>query len=157
MWGWGVSLGVSWAFDAVDAVIAHNGDLGNVAVAYAEAVMPDAEAYYRESACQDRIRIARRRGEEIADADREEVERQMVLDNGLMPGMFRDMDILRAMLRRINLIDHPDEIWTNEPVIARAREIAAWRAEHRKAESGGPTRDELLAVIAEADRRGPEA
>lgn len=151
MFGWGASLALTWAFAAVEAIAAYGDDLSALSIAYHNAVKDEAEAHYRASAAEDRIRTYRWRDEDIPDDEREEAERQDLLTNGLLPGTLRDMDILRAVLRRGMLIEPPDAIWSNHEVIAKAKEIAAWRAVNRPPSSLGPSRDEMLSIMAEAE------
>ena len=71
--------------------------------------------------------------------------------DGLGPAMRRDMHVLRAMMRRATMVDGPDAIWSDEQALAVAREVAAWRDEHRPVESRGPSREELVAAMAAAE------
>ncbi len=148
--GWGASLALTYAFAAVDAVAQHDGDLEGIAMAYHDAVWPDAEAYFRASAAIDRIRTHRWRGEEIPAEDQEEAERQRLLQEGLNPAMRRDMHVLRAMMRRTNLIDPPDAIWSDEQAVRIGRETMEWRAAKQRPFAVGPPRDEMLGIIKEA-------
>jgi 2-polyprenyl-6-methoxyphenol hydroxylase-like FAD-dependent oxidoreductase len=149
--GWGASLALTYAFAAVDAIAEHDGDLEEVAIAYDDAVWPEAEAYFRTSAAIDRIRTFRWRGEEIPEEDREEEERQRLLREGLNPAMRRDMHVLRAMMRRLNLIDPPDAIWSDEEALRVGREVMEWRATNERPFAVGPPRDEMLEIIEEAE------
>jgi len=148
--GWGASLALTYAFAAVDAINAHGDNLEQVALAYDAAIGDQAATYYRVSSAQDRIRTYRWRGEAIPDEDTEEAERQSLLANGLGPAMRRDMHVLRAMMRRLTLIDGPDAIWSDEHSLAVAREVAGWRETHRPSASFGPSREELLEVMTAA-------
>jgi 2-polyprenyl-6-methoxyphenol hydroxylase-like FAD-dependent oxidoreductase len=149
--GWGASLALTYAFAAVDAVADHDGDLEKVAMAYDDAVWPEAEAYFRASAAIDRIRTYRWRGEEIPEEDREEAARQRLIQEGLNPAMRRDMHVLRAMMRRMNLIDPPDAIWSDDEALRVGRETMEWRAANQRPFVVGPPRDEMLQIIEEAE------
>lgn len=151
-YGWGVSLGLTHAFAAVDAACAHS-DAAEVLSAYLEAVMPEVEARYETSATADRILAYRRRGEGAPEEDRLAAERDQLLRDGLGPATRRDVDVLRAMTRRGQLVDPPDAIWSNEPVLATAHEVMAWRREHGKtSRAEGPDRGELLEIMSAALR-----
>lgn len=149
--GWGASLALTHAFAAVDAVNEGGDDPEQVALAYDAAVADEAATYYRVSAALDRIRTYRWRGEEIPEEDREEAERQDLLANGLGPAMRRDMHVLRAMMRRLTLVDPPDAIWSDEQALAVARETAEWRREHRPSSALGPPREEFIEIITTAE------
>lgn len=145
--GWGSSLALTYAFAAVDAIENHPDPVAR-AVAYHDAVIDEAEAAYTTSAAQDRIRTYRWKGEEIPDHDKEEAVRQDLLQNGLTPAMRRDFVVLRAMLRRMHLIDHPNAIFENDAVVQIGREIAEWRQANLADRRLGPTRDEALQLLA---------
>lgn len=151
--GWGASLALTYAFAAVDAIVEHGDNLEKLALAYEDAVMGDAEAYFRASAAQDRFRTYRWRGEGIPEEARDEAERQELLENGLLPAMRRDTHVLRMMLRRMNLVDPPDAIWSDEQAVATAREVAAWRAANRPPTVLGPPRGELLEIMSGSEAR----
>jgi 2-polyprenyl-6-methoxyphenol hydroxylase-like FAD-dependent oxidoreductase len=154
---WGASLALTYAFAAVDAITEQDGDLGKIATAYDDAVLPDAEAYFRASAAIDRIRTYRWRGEEVPDEDRGEAERQHLLQEGLNPAMRRDMHVLRAMMRRLNLIDPPDAIWSDEEAVRIGNAQMEWRAANPRPVAIGPPREEMLEIVAEAEATMGEA
>lgn len=153
-YGWGASLALTYAFAAVDAVDEHGDDLRKCALAYHGEVDGEAAAHWRASADDDRIRTYFWKGEEVPEADREVAERVQLIQEGLQPGMRRDLRVLRAMMRRQSLIDPPDAIWEDEEVIQAGREIQAWREKNKKRETLGPTRDELLSIIEAAVAEG---
>ena len=57
-----------------------------------------------------------------------------------------DPDLFRAVARRVNALDPPDALERDEALVARALELAADAPRPRI----GPTRDELLGLIAQA-------
>jgi hypothetical protein len=149
-YGWGASLALTHAFAAVDAICSHN-EPEDIVAAYHAAVLPEAEDRYRQSATADRLVAYRRRGVDVPDEDRLAGERDELVRDGLGPAMWRDFEVLRAMSRRGNLVDPPDAIWANESVLAKAREVMAWRRAHGKtATAEGPEREELLAIMGAA-------
>ena len=146
-YGWGASMALTYAFAAVDAVVSHGADARAVVLAYDAAVAPEADAVYRESAAMDRARIYRAKAQDIPEHDRPEIERQELIARGVSAGALRDVVLGRALLRRINLIDAPDGILDDPVVLARAREVREILAA-KPPRALGPTRDELLAILA---------
>jgi 2-polyprenyl-6-methoxyphenol hydroxylase-like FAD-dependent oxidoreductase len=151
-YGWGASMALTYAFSAADALAAHPGDPRGAALAYDEAVAPEADAVYRESAAMDRARSYRWEGLEVPAWDREEVERQDLIGRGVGYGSTRDPILGRAFLVRSNLLDRPDAVLDDPEVFARATAMRA-RLDERAAAQQGPSRDDILAAIAAA---GPD-
>jgi 2-polyprenyl-6-methoxyphenol hydroxylase-like FAD-dependent oxidoreductase len=148
-YGWGASMALTYAFAAVDVVAEHSADPAAMAQAYDDAVRKEADAVYRESAGNDRARNYHLTGTEVPDHDRDEIERQDLIAQGLVAGALRDVVLGRALLRRINLIDRPDGILEDPEVYQRAvetREILS----KKPARDGGIDRETLLTIVAEA-------
>ena len=144
-YGWGASLALTYAFAAVDAVVAHEHDLRAMALAYDEAVTAEADAAYEESAATDRMRLYRQRGEEVPAWDRDAMARQE-LQFAVMAGSTKDPVLGRAALRRIGLLDRPGATLDDPEVVAHARHtltILAAKAGRRI----GPDHEELLALL----------
>ena len=59
----------------------------------------------------------------------------------------RDPELFRAVARRVNALDPPDALAKNDALVARAQDLAG---EVTARPQLGPTRDELLGLIAEA-------
>ena len=145
-YGWGASMALTYAFAAVDAIDAHAGDLEAMTLAYDAAVGPEADAVYRESAASDRYRLYRWKGLDVPPEDAAEMDRQSIVNLGLGPGSTRDPVLGRALLRRTNLIQRPDETFDDPDVLERAlamRERTLAKAQSRP----GPTREQLLAAV----------
>ena len=145
-YGWGASMALTYAFAAVDSVLANVGDNEAALLAYEEAIGSEADGVYAESAAMDRLRIYQWRDEEIPEWDREAMDRQMLIVGGLMPGATRDPVLGRALLRRTNLLDRPETTLDDPEVVAHARntvEILSKKAPRNV----GPTRQELLETI----------
>jgi 2-polyprenyl-6-methoxyphenol hydroxylase-like FAD-dependent oxidoreductase len=149
-YGWGASMALTFAFAAVDAIGAHDGDLASMALAYDAAVRPEADAVYRESAAGDRYRIRRWRGLDAPADDAEEMARQQLLELGVRAGSTRDPVLGRALLRRTNLIERPDQTFEDPVVLAHA----TTRLERVLAKASEPhaRRADLLGAIASAAR-----
>jgi hypothetical protein len=74
-----------------------------------------------------------------------------VLQQGLFPAMRRDIVVLRAVVRSINLLDPPQALMTNPDVMGRV--MAVWQDRDKREESQldlGPPRAEMLKVLADA-------
>lgn len=145
-YGWGASLALTYAFAAADAVAAHPGDLRATALAYDAAVAREVDACYAESAAMDRMRVYRWRGEDVPPEEREVAEQQELVRLGVMAGMGKDPVLLRAFLRRQNLVEPPDAVFDDPDVMARARAVRD-RIRSRPPRRFGPTRDELLTIL----------
>jgi hypothetical protein len=150
-YGWGASLALTYAFAAVDAVVAHHDDLRahhdlrGMALAYDGLVAAEADDVYTESAAQDRSRLYRQRAEDVPEWDRPAMERQELLF-GVLAGATKDPVLGRAALRRQGLLDRPGATLDDPDVVEHARhtlEILAAKAGRRI----GPDHDELLAIL----------
>lgn len=147
-YGWGASLALTYAFAAVDAIISSD-DLRTVACRYDATVSREVDACYTESAAMDRIRIYQWQGVEVPPEDAEVAEQQELLSLGVIAGMGKDNVLLRAFLRRMNLIEPPDALYDDPEVMARACAVRD-RIKGRPPRRFGPTRDEMLAILAAA-------
>jgi 2-polyprenyl-6-methoxyphenol hydroxylase-like FAD-dependent oxidoreductase len=144
-YGWGASMALTYAFAAVEAIDAHAGDLEAIALAYDAAVAPEADAVYRESAAADRYRIRRWRGLDVPADDAAEMDRQQIINLGVIRGATRDPVLGRAFLRRAGLIERPDQTLEDPEVLERAM---AMRDRSLEKAARGPSRDDLLAALA---------
>jgi 2-polyprenyl-6-methoxyphenol hydroxylase-like FAD-dependent oxidoreductase len=153
LYGWGASMALTYAFAVVDALSDHPDDAEAGALAYDDAVRDEADGVYRESAAMDRARSYRWTGEPVPEWDRAEVERQDLIEC-VIAGALHDPVLGRAQLRRGNLLQSPAAILDDPEVVRRAKhtqEILAAKADRQR----GPSRDDLLAAIADArGRRG---
>ncbi len=147
-YGWGASMALTYAFAAVEA-ICDGGDQRGIALSYHESVRNEAEGVYRESAAMDRTRRYRWRSEPVPEHDADEAERQSLIAEGVVRGMFRDPVLGRAFLRRMNLLDAPHEILDDPEVAQHARDTREYYAS-RPPRNVGPTRADLLAAIERA-------
>ena len=145
-YGWGASMALTYAFAAVEAIAAHTDDKDTMLLAYEEAVGPEADGVYYESAAMDRARIYQWRGIEIPPEDREEMKRQELIAY-IGRAATRDPVLGRAFLRRTNLLDRPDQVLDDPDVLAKALDVKAYY-DTKAATKPGPTRADLVAAVA---------
>jgi 2-polyprenyl-6-methoxyphenol hydroxylase-like FAD-dependent oxidoreductase len=153
-YGWGASMALTYAFAAVTAADTHarSGDCDAMSLSYHDTVRAEADGVYRESAAMDRMRIYEWDGTDIPIEDQAEMDRQR-LARGVMAGATRDPVLGRALLKRMNLVEPPEQVLDDPIVVAHAQntlDILAAK-EPRKV---GPSRDELLEVLARATPAG---
>ncbi|MHB8466542.1 MAG: FAD-dependent oxidoreductase [Acidimicrobiales bacterium] len=148
VFGWGASMALTYAFQAVGVIADHVEEPRVMALAYDAMAGPEADAVYRESAAMDRARIYRWRNQEVPDWDRSEVERQELI-SCIIRGSTRDEVLGRAFLRRAGLLESPTSVLDDPEVVAHAentRRILASKPPRKI----GPTREEILAIFAAA-------
>jgi 2-polyprenyl-6-methoxyphenol hydroxylase-like FAD-dependent oxidoreductase len=147
--GWGASMALTFAFAACDAVGTNVDDLTELARRYHTAIAAEADSVYAESASADRLRTYRWRGLPVPETDREEEERQLLLEEGIRQGAMRDAVLGRALLRRVNLVGTPSDIFDDPEVVAHAE---AMRTKTRSRAPLGPTvtREDVVNAIASA-------
>jgi flavin-dependent dehydrogenase len=145
---WGSSMAITYAYAATDAIDASDGDPAAAVIGYDEAVRAEADAVYKESAAMDRLRMYRLTGTPVPADDKEEMERQALIEH-VHTGSMRNPVLGRAMLRTIGLYHTPDAILDGPGVIESARLLQRLDA-RRPPRKTGPDRDELLALLAAA-------
>ena len=94
------------------------------------------------------MRIYEWDGIDIPADDQAEMDRQRLV-RGVMAGATRDPVLGRALLRRMNLVEPPEQVLDDPEVVAHAQhtlDILAAK-EPRKL---GPSRDEMLELLARA-------
>jgi 2-polyprenyl-6-methoxyphenol hydroxylase-like FAD-dependent oxidoreductase len=145
-YGWGASMALTYAFAASEAIDAGPEDLGALANCYHAVVGPEAEGVYAESAASDRVRNYRWRNDPIPDEERDEAERQSLIEEGVLPGIMRDPVLARAFLRRVNLVEPPRALFDNPEVLTHAR---TRREKTRARAAAGPsvTREDIISAI----------
>jgi 2-polyprenyl-6-methoxyphenol hydroxylase-like FAD-dependent oxidoreductase len=148
-YGWGASMALTGAFTAVDAASAASSP-DDALLAYEEAVGDEVDAVYRESAAADRWRTYRWRELEVPPWDREAMERQTLLAEGVGPGAAHDPVLGRAMLRRINLIEAPEST-LDDPEVRAAAERSRAIVAAKPPRQIGPSRAERRLLLAEAN------
>jgi 2-polyprenyl-6-methoxyphenol hydroxylase-like FAD-dependent oxidoreductase len=144
---WGISMALTTAFAAVDAVGSHHADPASMVLAYHDAVSGGVEDVFVESASIDRLRRYRWRDEEVPEAEAAEAERQLLLRT-LAIGAPRSLELARPLLRRVNLLDSPRRTLDDADLRARLEDLRSRSRDSGSAEE--PTREDLLAAIAAA-------
>jgi 2-polyprenyl-6-methoxyphenol hydroxylase-like FAD-dependent oxidoreductase len=144
-YGWGASMALTYAFAAAQAISCH-ADLVTMALAYDQAIAAEADAVYRESAAMDRARIYRDTGLAIPEHDRAEMERQQLITQSRVSGVFADIEFGRAFCRRINLVGPADEVLDNHDLAARAA-AARDRLAAVPAQAAGHNYQALRAIV----------
>lgn len=144
--GWGASLALTHAFAAAEALAECGDDLHAAAVAYDDAIRLEADACFTESAAMDRARKYRWNSRPVPEWDVASMERQALIFQGVFSGAASDPVLMRALMRRIHLVDRPDQLLEDEEVVRRATAV------RDAARSGprpvfGPSRQELIAML----------
>lgn len=142
----GASLALTHAAAAVKAVA--SGQPRHAAShRYHGEVFEEARLWFEESAAGDRIRTALLAGAPLDDGDAALHQKELLFRQGVAAGgSGGDALLLRAMMRRLHIIDGPDT-WTEDDEVVRRATVcqAQLRA---SAPPPLPTRDELFALVA---------
>jgi 2-polyprenyl-6-methoxyphenol hydroxylase-like FAD-dependent oxidoreductase len=120
------------------------GDPRTLALRFEETVGADAAARFDAVSAEDRDRIRMWKGERIDIRDPTD-SMALFLRLTAYPAAMRDPELFRAVARRVNALDPPDALANDETLVARALAMAGDGAAPARI---GPTRDELLALIA---------
>ena len=155
LYGRGCTLAFVHAAALADAVAAHGGELEATALAFEQATERELGPWYALAVTQDReaIRWARELREGRAPklqaggvVDPRAYLRDLLL-RGLVPALRLDATVLRAFMRRFNLLEPPDDLLRDPGVLARV--LAVYERRHERAEPElGPDRDALLRLLA---------
>jgi 2-polyprenyl-6-methoxyphenol hydroxylase-like FAD-dependent oxidoreductase len=158
LYGRGCTLAFVHAALLADAVAEHGGDLGALALAFEAATERELVPWYKLSVAQDRdalqwARELREQGPPAPPDGRGPVNPRAYLRDlllrGLVPALRLDATVLRAFLRRFNLLDPPDDLMRDPALLGRV--LAVYQKRHERAEpSLGPDRESLLRRLAAA-------
>ncbi|MCK9903809.1 FAD-dependent oxidoreductase [Frankia sp. Cpl3] len=146
--GWGASIALTHAAAAADTLARRGEDIPALTAAYYDSVEAEAASLYRSASTMDRLRSYRWRGETVPDADVDAAEEEDLITRGLIPAATKDPDLLRALMRRMALLE-PVETLFDDPVV-RAKAEAARAQTQAGAVTMGPSREEALALLAAA-------
>lgn len=145
--GSGVPMALCHAFALAEAVVAHPHQPLEQADAYQQAVMPEVDARFAASVDEDRERLRRWRSEPAERGDPAAARHDLIRE-GVLPGTAIDAHLCRAWLRRINLLNGPDDLLADPELVRRAETIRQQRA-GRAPRRPIPSRADLLAMAAE--------
>ena len=143
LYGRGCSLGMVHAYLFADLLAGGIEDPKALALALDEATREHIDPWYRTSVMQDRENIRAQNGEVATDDPM-----RALMRDGLMPAVRVDPDVFRAFLRVLNLLDAPDAMMQNPTVMARVLEVWQARGERPDPPAEGPTKDEMLRILA---------
>jgi 2-polyprenyl-6-methoxyphenol hydroxylase-like FAD-dependent oxidoreductase len=157
--GRGCSLAFVNAFALADALREHPHDLRAFALDLDRRVAREMVPWFEAGRAQDRdaIEVARmlRCGEDPwavnrpdGSVDPRAMLRAMLRD-GFGPALREDVGVLRAFMRIFNLLDDPADLMKDPRVMGRV--MTSFQRRHERPPTPQPTRDELLARLAEAD------
>jgi 2-polyprenyl-6-methoxyphenol hydroxylase-like FAD-dependent oxidoreductase len=158
LYGRGCTLAFVHAALLADAVAAHGGDLEALALGFDAATERELVPWYKLSVAQDRDALAwartlREQGPLAPPDGRGPVDPRAYLRDlllrGLVPALRLDATVLRAFLRRFNLLDPPGDLMRDPSLLARV--LAVYQKRHERAEPElGPDRESLLRRLAAA-------
>jgi 2-polyprenyl-6-methoxyphenol hydroxylase-like FAD-dependent oxidoreductase len=156
LYGRGCTLAFVHAALLADAVAAHDGDLEALALAFDAATERELVPWYKLSVAQDRDALAwartlREQGPPPPPDGRGPVDPRAYLRDlllrGLVPALRLDATVLRAFLRRFNLLDPPGDLMREPALLGRV--LAVYQKRHERAEPPlGPDRESLLRHLA---------
>ena len=140
----GASLSITHGFALAE--LAAETDFGRgLLLGFDETVGADAAGRFDAVSAEDRDRIRLWKGEQIDIRDPRD-SMALFLRLTAYPASLADADLFRAVARRVNALDPPDALERDDALVARALALADDAARPRI----GPTRDELLKLIADA-------
>lgn len=150
LYGRGCALGLVQAFALADILAAHPDGGEEASLAFDDATRTEIEPWYKAAVAQDG---ADRADAEAAASGRDDgISMGAILRQGLLPAARTDPVVYRAFVRSFNLLDPPGTLMTDPEVMSRV--MVAWQArDHHGADPTGmgPSRDELLRILAEAE------
>jgi 2-polyprenyl-6-methoxyphenol hydroxylase-like FAD-dependent oxidoreductase len=144
----GSSLALDHAFTLAD-VLDRATDHCELAQRFHDRVGEDAESRFRAVVSEDRDR-ARLWGGEPIDVSDPEASMPLFLRSVVYRAAPADAGILRAVVRRIDLLDTVDRLERDEARLERARAIFRGMQASGALPASGPTRDQMLEALAAA-------
>ena len=158
LYGRGCTLAFVHAALLADAIAAHPADLDALALAFDVATERELVPWYKLAVAQDRdavewARSLRAHGPPKPPSGSGPVDPRVYLRDlllrGLVPALRLDATVLRAFMRRFNLLDPPGDLMREPALLSRV--LAVYQKRHERAEPElGPDREALLARIAAA-------
>lgn len=143
--GRGVSLGLAHAVRLRDVAHTHLADPQQIAAAWDAVTEAELTPWYRATVAIDRARLAEI---EAVCAGRDippPADPAAVLGAALARAMAHDVDIFRAYMEIVDCLSLPGEVFARPGFVDRVTEVAGT---HEAVPAPGPTRDELLRLLA---------
>jgi 2-polyprenyl-6-methoxyphenol hydroxylase-like FAD-dependent oxidoreductase len=155
LYGRGCTLAFVHAAALADAVAAHGGDGEALALALEAATEREIVPWYELAVLQDREAAAWARqlregttpkpSDESGSVDPRAYLRDLLL-RGLVPALRLDATVLRAFMRRFNLLDPPGDLMRDPTLLGRV--LAVYQRRHERVEPDlGPDRAALLRLL----------
>jgi 2-polyprenyl-6-methoxyphenol hydroxylase-like FAD-dependent oxidoreductase len=141
----GASLSITHGFALADLATTTD-DENALALSFEQTAGADAAARFDAVSDEDRDRIRLWKGEQVDTRDPND-SLALFLRLTAYPASAGDPELFRAVARRVNALDPPDALGSDEALVARAMELAA---DGGRRPQPGPSRDELLGLIAQA-------
>jgi 2-polyprenyl-6-methoxyphenol hydroxylase-like FAD-dependent oxidoreductase len=161
LYGRGCSLALVSAFGLVDSLREHAGDLTDALVAYDAFIGEELDPWYRAAVMQDeeskamsaavsdaQVADAQVHHSNGADPDDPRAQLRSIMRDGLLPALQTSPMVFRAFLRWFNLLARPDALIADGQVVSDVMAAYAARDSRPPLPAFGPTRDELLAILA---------
>lgn len=117
---WGSSIALAHGFALADAVDAHGADVDSAIADYRARCIGEVEQLYAAACEADRALHARWR---LSSAPRraDDLHREALLFGLTRLARHGDVDVARRLAHRADLLELPDALWNDEPLLARAR------------------------------------
>ncbi len=158
LYGRGCSLALVHAFGLADALRDNAGDLEAALLAFADFTEQELDPWFRAAVLQDEESKAAAAavngtggadGSDLpADDDEQRAMLRSLMRDGLFPALQTSPVVFRAFLRWFNLLARPDALISDGEVISEVMVAYAARDSRPPPPTFGPTRDELLALLA---------
>ena len=147
LFAWGLCLALDYGFRLAGIVSEHPTDLEAQALAFADATQVEAGQCFRAVADEDRDRTLTWQGEQPSGSWLGRTFAGFVRQCA-QPAVMLDPQVARAVLRRSQLLDRPDDLMKRDGVIQR---IVALQPQLQAPPPGSfPSRPELLELMAQA-------
>ena len=156
LYGRGCSLALVHAFGLADALREHDDDLAAGLVAFAAFTEVELDPWFRAAVLQDEESKAVAAAAldpgatdpAAEDDDDPRAQMRAIMRDGLFPALQSSPIVFRAFLRWFNLLARPDALISDGEVITEVMAAFAARDSRPPPPTFGPTREELLAVLA---------
>ncbi len=146
---WGSSIALAHAFALADAVAEHGSDVDTAISVYHSRCVDEVEQLF-EAACEADRTLQARWGLPSPGRRTRDLEREAVLFGLERLARRGDLDVGRRLARRANLLELPDALWHDEPLLAKARSSLTQRPYDPDRRAHALDQERFLAAIARA-------